>query len=79
LKEYLGYYLETDTASLTAEEVKEEMKRLGASSDVTQKAAKVLGTCEAVRYSGDGMANSAESARGIAQDVRELLTLAPQD
>jgi hypothetical protein len=79
VKEYLGYYLETDTVSLTAEEVKEEMKRFGASSDVTQKAAKVLGTCEAVRYSEDGMASSAESARSIAQDVRELLALAPKD
>jgi len=79
VKEYLGYYLETETVSLTAEEVKEEMKRLGVSSDVTQKAGKVLGTCEAVRYSGDGMANSGESARGIAQDARELLSLAPKD
>jgi len=79
VKEYLGYYLETETAGLTAEEVKEEMKRLGANSDVTQKAGKVLGTCEAVRYSEDGTASSAESARGIAQDVRELLSLAPKD
>jgi len=79
LKEYLGYYLETETASLTAEEVKEEMRRLGANSDITQKAAKVLGTCEAVRYSQDGMATNAESARGIAQDVRELLTLTPKE
>lgn len=79
VKEYLGYYLETETASLTAEELKEEMRRLGASSDVTQKAVKVLGTCEAVRYSQDGMASDAESARGIAQDVRELLSLTPKD
>jgi hypothetical protein len=79
VKEYLGYYLETETAGLTAEEVKEEMKRLGASGDVTQKAAKVLGTCEAARYSENGTATSAESARGIAQDVRELLSLAPKD
>ena len=27
VKEYLGYYLETETASLTAEEIKEELKR----------------------------------------------------
>jgi len=79
LKEYLGYYLETEIAGLTAEEVKEEMRRLGASSDVTQKAAKVLGTCEAARYSENGMATGADSARGIAQDVRELLSLAPRD
>ena len=57
----------------------EEMRRLGTSSDVTQKAAKVLGTCEAVRYSQDGTASNAESALGMAQDVRELLTLVPKD
>ena len=79
LKEYLGYYLETETAGLTAEEVKEEMRRLGANDDVTQKAAKVLGTCEAARYAQDGTATNAESARGMAQDVRELLTLVPKD
>jgi hypothetical protein len=79
LKEYLGYYLETETAGLTAEEVKEEMRRLGADDDLTQKAAKVLGTCEAVRYAQDGTATNAESARGMAQDVRELLTLVPKD
>ncbi|PYU34461.1 MAG: hypothetical protein DMG31_06085 [Acidobacteria bacterium] len=78
LKEYLSYYLETDTAGLTAEEVKEEMQRLGASSDVTQKVAKVLGACEALRFSGDGTAATAESARGVAQDVREILSLDPK-
>ena len=79
LKEYLSYYLQTATAGLTAEELKEEMQRLGASSDVTQKVAKVLGACEALRYSGDGTAASAESARSVAQDVREILSLTPND
>jgi hypothetical protein len=74
LKEYLSHYLETDTAGLTGEEIREKMQLLGASSDVTQKVAKVLGACEAARYSRDGIAANAESARGIAQDVREILS-----
>jgi hypothetical protein len=74
LKEYLSHYLETDTAGLTAEEIREKMQLLGTSSDVTQKVAKVLSACEAVRYSRDGIAANAESARGIAQDVREILS-----
>jgi len=78
LKEYLGYYLNTDAVSLTAEEVQAEMQRSGASSDVTQKAARVLNTCEETRYSGNGVAASAD-ARVIAQDVRELLNLAPKE
>jgi hypothetical protein len=79
LKEYLSYYLGTDTAGLTAEEVKKEMQSRGTSSDVTQKIFRVLGACEAVRYSGDGMTSNPESARGVAQDIREILTLGPKD
>ena len=78
VKEYLGYYLDTDAVSLTAEEVQGEMQRGGASSDVTQKAARVLSACETARYSGNGVAAETD-ARGIAQDVRELLNLAPKD
>jgi hypothetical protein len=78
VKEYLGYYLDTDAVSLTAEEVQAEMQRKGASNDVTQKAARVLNACEEARYSGNGVAAEAD-ARGIAQDVRELLNLAPKD
>ncbi len=79
LKEFLSHYLETDTAGLTAEEIREKMQLLGTSSDVTKKVAKVLGACEAVRYSRDGIAANSESARGVAQDVREILSLAPED
>ncbi len=79
LKEYLSHYLETDTAGLTAEEIREKMQLLGTSSDVTLKVAKVLGACEAVRYSRNGIAANAESARGMAQDVREILSLGPKD
>jgi hypothetical protein len=79
LKEYLGYYLGTNTASLTAEEVKEEMRRSGASTDVTEKVGKALATCEAVRYSGDGITANGEAARSVARDVREILSLGPKD
>ena len=55
LKEYLGYYLETDTAGLTADEVKEEMQRIGATSDVSQKVGKDserLRSCLRIREMG---------------------------
>jgi hypothetical protein len=79
LKEYLSYYLGTDTTGLTAEEVKKEMQSRGTSNDVTQKIFRVLGACEAVRYSGDGMTVNPESARGVTQDIREILSLGPKD
>ena len=79
LKEYLGFYLDTDTAGLTAEEVKKELQSRGASSEVTQKIFRVLGACEAVRYWGDGKTANPESARGVAQDIREILSLGPKD
>jgi hypothetical protein len=79
LKEYLGYYLGTDTAGLTAEEVKNEMQSRGASSDMTQKIVRVLGSCEAIRYSGDGLTANPELARGVAQDIREILSLGSKD
>ncbi len=78
VKEYLGYYLDTDAVSLTADEVQSELQRSGAGSDITQKVARVLNACEAARYSGNGAAANAD-ARGITQDVRELLTLTPKD
>ena len=79
LKEYLGHYLETDTAGLTAEEVKEEMQRSGASGDLSQKVGKTLSACEAARYSGDGLTTNVESAQRVAQDIREIMTLVPGD
>jgi hypothetical protein len=79
LKEYLGCYLETDTAGLTADEVKEEMLRSGATSDVSQKIGRILNTCEAAMYSGNGLTSNAESARGVAQDIREIMTLVASD
>ncbi len=79
LKEYLGHYLQADTAGLTADEVKEEMLRSGATSDVSQKVGRILSACEAARYSGNGLTTNVESARGVAQDMREVMTLVASD
>ena len=79
LKEYLGHYLKTDTAGLTGDEVREEMLRSGATTEVSQKVAKILSACEAARYSENGLATNAESARGVAQDMREVMSLVPRD
>jgi hypothetical protein len=76
LREYLGHYLETPALGLTAEEMQEEMQRLEADPEITRKTVKVLSTCETTRYAQDGKAPDAEAARDIAQDIREILTLA---
>lgn len=73
LKEYIGYYLDTPTMGLTAEEMREEMQRLGAGSDLTQKVARVLEACETLRYTRDGASPNTEAARAVAQDMREIL------
>jgi hypothetical protein len=78
VKEYVGYYLETPTMGLTAEELQEEMQRLGTNPDLTRKVVKVLDTCESLRYAPNGLnGNSADAARGVAQDVREILNTKP--
>lgn len=74
LKEYLGYYLETPTMGLTAEEMREEMQRLGASPDLTQKVAKVMETCETLRYTQNGVSAHADAARVVAENMREILS-----
>lgn len=74
LKEYIGYYLDTPTMGLTAEEMREEMQRLGAKPDLTQKVARVLEVCETSRYTRDGVSANAEAAQGVAQDMREILS-----
>ncbi len=75
LKEYLGYYLDTSTVGLTAEEMRDEMQRLGAKPDLTQKVAKVLEACERLQYARDGAPPDAEIARAMAQDVQEILSV----
>ena len=74
VKEYVGYYLDTPTMGLTAEEMREEMKRLGATPDLTQKVIRVLESCETLRYTRDGVSANSEAARAIAHDTREILT-----
>jgi len=73
LKEYIGYYLDTPTMGLTAEETRDEMQRLGTNADLTQKVAKVLETCERLQYARDGVSADTEMARGLARDIQEIL------
>jgi hypothetical protein len=75
VKEYVGYYLETPTMGLTADEMREEMKRLGASSDLTERVAKVMETCETLRYTRNGVAAHGDDARRVADDMREILNV----
>jgi hypothetical protein len=75
VKEYVGYYLETPTMGLTAEEMREEMKRLGARPDLTERVAKVMETCETLRYTQNGDASHGDVARRVADDMREILNV----
>lgn len=78
VKEYVGYYLDTPAMGLTAEEMQDEMQRLGTNPDFSRRVVKVLSTCESVRYQPNGLnGNSSESARNMAQDVREILNTRP--
>ena len=72
LKEYMGYLLETHTEGLTAEDMGEEMARLAANSDMTERTVKVLGTCETARYGRNGTELSGDAARSVAHDMREI-------
>jgi hypothetical protein len=78
LKEYLGYYLETPTMGLTAEELNAEMQRLGVAPDFAQKAAGVLGNLEAARYAQDGSPSARETAQRAAQDIRDIFAASPR-
>ncbi len=73
VKEFVGYYLDTSTMGLTAEEMQEEMQRLGSSPDFSRRVTKVLDTCEAALYAPNGKTSNADAARGVAQDIREIL------
>jgi hypothetical protein len=72
VKEFLGYALETHTEGLTADDMKEELGRLAANSDLTERASRVLATCESARYGRNGTGLNADTARGIEHDVREI-------
>src|SRR5437867_8358583 len=73
LKEYMGYYLETATIGLTADEMRDEMQRREVQPDLTQRVARVLEVCERLRYTRDGMPGDTEAARSIAEDMKEIL------
>ena len=72
LKEYLGYYLEVPTLGLTAEELQEEMQRLGTASDFGQKVTGVLKRLETSRYSLNGAQLNPEMTQSTAQQIREI-------
>lgn len=72
LKEYLGYVLETPTEGLTAEEMREEMARLAANPDLTERTVKVLSICETARYGRNGKGLDSEAARAVEHDMREI-------
>ena len=72
LKEYIGYYLDTPTLGLTADEMRDEMDRLGAKPDLTQKVAGILELCETLRYARDGVPADTKTARAVAQDLGEI-------
>jgi hypothetical protein len=74
LKEYMGYYLDTPILGLTGDELRGEMQRLGAKADMAERVIKVLESCERLRYAPDGYPAEPEAARGIAQDMREILS-----
>ena len=73
IKEYIGYYMDTDTRGLTAEDMQTEMQQFGAKADFTVKVVKVLDVCEKSRYSGNGTSADTEAARSVAQDMRDIL------
>jgi hypothetical protein len=74
LKEYMESYLETPTMGLTADEMREEMQRLGTSPDLTQRVTKVVETCETLRYAPGAVALSSDAARALAEDMRQILS-----
>ena len=69
LKEYLGYLMHTHTEGLSAEEVRGELARASAGSELTDRAAKVLEICESARYAR----NPTELNAGVANDVAEQM------
>lgn len=78
LKEYLGYYLDSPALGLTAEELQEEMQRLGTDRELTSKVADTLGALETARYAQNGTAPGAEAAQKMAQEIRGIFTLEPR-
>jgi hypothetical protein len=72
VKEYLGHLLDTHTAGLTADDIREEIGRLAAPPDLAERAVKVLGICETARYGRNANEWIGDAARNLADDVREI-------
>jgi len=72
LKEYIGYCIDTPTSGLTAEEMREEMQRIGADPDLTQKVSRVLEVCEKFQYAPPAESADTTIAGSIAGDMREI-------
>jgi hypothetical protein len=72
VKEYLGYLLETHTEGLTADEMQEEMNRRAVSPDLTERAVRVLSTCEIARYESNSKALVGDTAREVANEIRQI-------
>jgi hypothetical protein len=60
---------------LTADEMREEMKRRGVNADLTERVAKVMETCETLRYTQNGVATHTDVARNVADNMREILNV----
>lgn len=72
LKEYLGYLLETSTEGLTAEDLREELRRLSADPELAEKALTVLAACEAIPYLRSGTEPIGDPPRAVAREIEEI-------
>ena len=75
LKEYLGYLLDAPTEGLLAEEFRAEMTKRAVSDELTERAVKVLDTCERARYAKTKADLTDAAARTVADDMREIFEL----
>src|SRR5262249_39450882 len=75
VKEYLSYLLEKPTAGLMADEIRAELSKVAASSDLADRAGKVLDTCETARYARTPELNGS-AARDMASDIRQIFEVA---
>ena len=75
LKEYLGYLLDMPTEGLLADELRAEMTKRAVSDELTERAVKVLDTCERARYAKTHADLTDAAARVVADDMREIFEL----
>lgn len=75
LKEYLCYLLDAPTEGLLADELRKEMTQRAVSDELTERAVKVLETCERARYARTHADLNDTTARAVADDMREIFEL----